>query len=198
MDGDLAPLPELAEVCEEFNAILMVDDAHGEGVLGSHGRGIVDHFNLHGKVDIEVGTLSKAFGIVGGFVAGKKNLIDYLKQKARPFLFSSSLSPAETAAGIAAVEKLSRSDELVKKLWSNAEYFKKKLIKLGFDCGHSETPITPVMLYDAKLSSEFSKKIIWRGNFRFFDRIPNSSKGRGKDKSYDKCCTYERGSGFCS
>ncbi len=152
MDGDLAPLPELAEVCEEFNAILMVDDAHGEGVLGSHGRGIVDHFNLHGKVDIEVGTLSKAFGIVGGFVAGKKNLIDYLKQKARPFLFSSSLSPAETAAGIAAVEKLSGSDELVKKLWSNAEYFKKKLIKLGFDCGHSETPITPVMLYNAKLS----------------------------------------------
>lgn len=180
MDGDLAPLPELAEVCEEFNAILMVDDAHGEGVLGSHGRGIVDHFNLHGKVDIEVGTLSKAFGIVGGFVAGKKNLIDYLKQKARPFLFSSSLSPAETAAGIAAVEKLSRSDELVKKLWSNAEYFKKKLIKLGFDCGHSETPITPVMLYDAKLSSEFSKKLYGEGIFASSIGFPTVPRGEAR------------------
>jgi len=180
MDGDLAPLPELAEVCEEFNAILMVDDAHGEGVLGSHGRGIVDHFNLHGKVDIEVGTLSKAFGIVGGFVAGKKNLIDYLKQKARPFLFSSSLSPAETAAGIAAVEKLSRSDELVKKLWSNAEYFKKKLIKLGFDCGHSETPITPVMLYDAKLSSEFSKKLYDEGIFASSIGFPTVPRGEAR------------------
>ncbi|MDK2950432.1 MAG: glycine C-acetyltransferase [Kosmotogales bacterium] len=180
MDGDLAPLPDLAEVCEEFNAILMVDDAHGEGVLGSHGRGIVDHFNLHGKVDIEVGTLSKAFGIVGGFVAGKKNLIDYLKQKARPFLFSSSLSPAETAAGIAAVEKLSRSDELVKKLWSNAEYFKKKLIKLGFDCGHSETPITPVMLYDAKLSSEFSKKLYDEGIFASSIGFPTVPRGEAR------------------
>ena len=180
MDGDLAPLPELVEACEEYGAILMVDDAHGEGVLGSHGKGIVDHFGLHDRVDIEVGTLSKAFGIVGGFVAGKKNLIDYLKQKARPFLFSSSLSPVETAAGIAAVEKLAKSDELVKRLWSNAEYFKKKMIDLGFDCGHSETPITPVMLYDAKLSSEFSKKLYEDGIFASSIGFPTVPRGKAR------------------
>src|SRR6056297_1047971 len=160
MDGDLAPLPEIVEVCNKHNAILMVDDAHGEGVLGSHGRGIVDHFGLHDQVDIEVGTLSKAFGVIGGFVAGKQVLIDYLKQKARPFLFSSSLSPADTMAAIESVNKLSASDELVKKLWENADYFKSRMKALGFDTGHSETPITPVMLYDAKVSSEFSKRLL--------------------------------------
>ncbi len=117
MDGDLAPLPEIVEVAEKYGAIVMVDDAHGEGVLGESGRGIVDHFHLHGRVDIEVGTLSKAFGVVGGFIAGKKELIDYLKQKARPFLFSSSLSPAETGAALEAVRILTESGEVVKKLW---------------------------------------------------------------------------------
>ncbi|SSC11600.1 glycine C-acetyltransferase [Mesotoga infera] len=180
MDGDLAPLPEIVEKAEKYGAIVMVDDAHGEGVLGSNGRGIVDHFHLHGKVDIEVGTLSKAFGLVGGFIAGKKALIDYLKQKARPFLFSSSLSPAETAAAIAAVRKLSSSDELVKTLWNNAEYFKERLKSLGFDTGHSETPITPVMLYDAKLSSSFSKRLFEEGIFASSIGFPTVPRGKAR------------------
>ncbi|OAA19246.1 glycine C-acetyltransferase [Kosmotoga sp. DU53] len=180
MDGDLAPLPEIVEKCEKYDALLMVDDAHGEGVLGSHGRGIVDHFDLHGRVDIEVGTLSKAFGVVGGFVAGKKELIDYLKQKARPFLFSSSLSPAETGAALAAVRMLKASDELVKKLWDNASYFKTEMQKLGFDTGHSETPITPVMLYDAKLSSQFSKKLFEEGIFAQSIGYPTVPKGKAR------------------
>lgn len=180
MDGDLAPLPEIVEKAEKYGAIVMVDDAHGEGVLGSNGRGIVDHFHLHGKVDIEVGTLSKAFGLVGGFIAGKKALIDYLKQKARPFLFSSSLSPAETAAAIAAVRKLSSTDELVKTLWNNAEYFKERLKSLGFDTGHSETPITPVMLYDAKLSSSFSKRLFEEGIFASSIGFPTVPRGKAR------------------
>ncbi|HNR79214.1 MAG TPA: glycine C-acetyltransferase [Mesotoga infera] len=180
MDGDLAPLPEIVEKAEKYGAIVMVDDAHGEGVLGSNGRGIVDHFHLHGKVDIEVGTLSKAFGLVGGFIAGKKALIDYLKQKARPFLFSSSLSPAETAAATAAVRKLSSSDELVQTLWSNAGYFKERLKSLGFDTGHSETPITPVMLYDAKLSSSFSKRLFEEGIFASSIGFPTVPRGKAR------------------
>ena len=180
MDGDLAPLPEIVEKAEKYGAIVMVDDAHGEGVVGSNGRGIVDHFHLHGRVDIEVGTLSKAFGIVGGFIAGKKALIDYLKQKARPFLFSSSLSPAETAAATAAVRKLSSTDELVKTLWNNAEYFKERLKSLGFDTGHSETPITPVMLYDAKLSSSFSKRLFEEGIFASSIGFPTVPRGKAR------------------
>ncbi|HOY25697.1 MAG TPA: glycine C-acetyltransferase [Mesotoga sp.] len=180
MDGDLAPLPEIVEKAEKYGAIVMVDDAHGEGVVGSNGRGIVDHFHLHGRVDIEVGTLSKAFGIVGGFIAGKKALIDYLKQKARPFLFSSSLSPAETAAATAAVRKLSSSDELVQTLWSNAGYFKERLKSLGFDTGHSETPITPVMLYDAKLSSNFSKRLFEEGIFASSIGFPTVPRGKAR------------------
>jgi glycine C-acetyltransferase len=180
MDGDLAPLPEIVEKAEKYGAIVMVDDAHGEGVVGSNGRGIVDHFHLHGRVDIEVGTLSKAFGIVGGFIAGKKALIDYLKQKARPFLFSSSLSPAETAAATAAVRKLSSSDELVQTLWNNAGYFKERLKSLGFDTGHSETPITPVMLYDAKLSSSFSKRLFEEGIFASSIGFPTVPRGKAR------------------
>ena len=180
MDGDLAPLPEIVEKAEKYGAIVMVDDAHGEGVVGSNGRGIVDHFHLHGRVDIEVGTLSKAFGIVGGFIAGKKALIDYLKQQARPFLFSSSLSPAETAAATAAVRKLSSSDELVQTLWSNAGYFKERLKSLGFDTGHSETPITPVMLYDAKLSSNFSKRLFEEGIFASSIGFPTVPRGKAR------------------
>ena len=180
MDGDLAPLPEIVEVAERYNAMVMVDDAHGEGVLGSHGRGIVDHFNLHGRVDIEIGTISKAFGVIGGYVAGKKELIEYLKQKARPFLFSSSLSPADVAASIEAVKILEESDELVKKLWDNAKYFKDALKKLGFDTGHSETPITPVMLYDAKVASDFSKKLFEEGIFAQSIGYPTVPKGKAR------------------
>lgn len=159
MDGDIAPLDKLYEIAEEFGAMLMVDDAHGEGVLGEAGRGIVDYFGLHGKVDMEVGTLSKAFGIIGGFAAGKQIIIDYLKQKARPFLFSSAPTPADVGAAMAAVDVLMESGELVEKLWDNANYFKAKMKELGFDTGISQTPITPVILGEEKLAQEFSKKL---------------------------------------
>jgi len=180
MDGDLAPLPEIVELAEKYNAMVMVDDAHGEGVLGSHGRGIVDHFELHGRVDIEIGTLSKAFGVLGGYIAGKKELIEYLKQKARPFLFSSPLSPADTAAALEATKILQESDERVKKLWDNAKYFKEEMKKLGFDTGESETPITPVMLYDAKLSTQFSKELFEEGIFAQSIGYPTVPKGKAR------------------
>ncbi len=180
MDGDLAPLPQIVELAERYDAMVMVDDAHGEGVLGSSGRGIVDHFGLHGRVDIEIGTLSKAFGVVGGYVAGKRELIDYLKQRSRPFLFSSPLSPADTAAALEAVKILMESDERVKRLWDNAKYFKEKMKALGFDTGHSETPITPVMLYDAKLATEFSKRLFDEGIFAQAIGYPTVPKGKAR------------------
>lgn len=180
MDGDLAPLPKIVELAEKYNAMVMVDDAHGEGVLGDSGRGIVDHFGLHGKVDIEIGTLSKAFGVVGGYVAGKKELIDYLKQKARPFLFSTPLSPADTAASLEAVKILMESGDRVKKLWDNAKYFKENMKKLGFDLGVSETPITPVMLYDAKVATEFSKRLLENGVFAQAIGYPTVPKGKAR------------------
>lgn len=159
MDGDLAPLPEIAEIAEKYQAIVMVDDAHGEGVLGEHGKGIVDHFKLHGKIDIEMGTMSKAFGVIGGYIASNEKLVSYLRQRARPFLFSSAATVADVAACIAVVDLLQKSDELVKKLWNNAKYFKKEMQSLGFDIGQSETPITPVMLKDEKLTREFSRRL---------------------------------------
>lgn len=159
MDGDLAPLPEIVELAEKYGALTMVDDAHGEGVLGNGGRGIVDHFGLHGKVDIEVGTLSKAFSVMGGFITGKKELIGFYKQKSRQYLFSNALSIPDTAALLEAVKIISESDELVKKLWDNAKYLKEKFKKLGFDTGSSETPITPVMLGDEEIAREFSAKL---------------------------------------
>lgn len=180
MDGDLAPLPEIAKVCKTYKAILMVDDAHGEGVLGSHGRGIVDHFDLHKQVDIEVGTLSKAFGVVGGFVAGDEHLIAYLKQKARTFLFSSSLSPADTAAAIEAVQMLEESDEMVQKLWENARYFQSRMKEEGFDLGLTETPISPVMLYDAKMASGFSRRLLERGVFAQSIGFPTVPRGKAR------------------
>jgi glycine C-acetyltransferase len=159
MDGDIAPLDEIVKIAKKYDCITMVDDAHGEGVLGKNGRGIVDHFNLHGQVDIEVGTLSKAFGVVGGFAAGKKEIIDWLRQRARPFLFSSAVTIPDVQASITAVSLLKKSDRLVKKLWENAKYFKTKLTSAGFNTGNSQTPITPVILGDAKLASEFSKML---------------------------------------
>ena len=165
MDGDIAPLPELTEVAERFNALIMVDDAHGEGVLGDGGRGVVDHFHLHGRVDVEVGTLSKAFGVVGGFVAGRRIIVDHLRQKGRPFLFSSALTPPDTAACSAAVDILELSDDPVRKLWSNTRYFKEKVAAAGFNTGTSETPITPVMLGDAKVAQEFSRRLFEEGVF---------------------------------
>lgn len=159
MDGDIAPLDRIADAADEFEAMVMVDDAHGEGVLGRGGRGIVDHFGLHGRVEVEVGTMSKAFGVMGGYVAGPGALVEWLRQRARPFLFSSAVTPPDVAACIAGVEILGESTELVDRLWSNARLFKQEMMLAGFDIGHSETPITPVMLGDEKLAQEFSRRL---------------------------------------
>ena len=180
MDGDIAPLPELVKIADKYNAIIMVDDAHGEGVLGKNGRGIVDHFNLHGKVDIEIGTMSKAFGVVGGFAAGKKVIIDWLCQRSRPFLFSSAMTIPDVAACIKAVEILERSEKPVKKLWDNADYFRKGLQKLGFDTGNSQTPIIPVMLGEAKFAKEFSKKLFENGVFAVAITYPTVPLGKAR------------------
>jgi glycine C-acetyltransferase len=180
MDGDIAPLSGIVAACERHGALLMVDDAHGEGVLGRGGRGIADHFGLHGRVDIEVGTLSKAFGVVGGMVAGKAKLIDYLRQKARPFLFSSATTVPDTAACLAAVELLEESGALVEKLWRNTRAFKAELQRLGFDTGRSETPITPVMLGEAALAQEFSRKLFAQGVFAMPITFPTVPRGQAR------------------
>lgn len=180
MDGDIAPLPDIVDVADEFGAMVMVDDAHGEGVLGDSGRGIVNHFKLEGRVDVEVGTLSKAFGVMGGYVTGEEVLIDYLKQRGRPFLFSTGLTPADTAAAIAAVDVLLASDAPVKKLWDNAAYFRTGLQKCGFDTGKTETPITPVMLGDEKVASEFSAKLFAEGVFASPIKYPTVAKGKAR------------------
>ncbi len=180
MDGDLAPLPGIVEVAEEFGALVMVDDAHGEGVLGSHGRGIVDHFGLQGRVDIEMGTLSKAFGVVGGFLAGKRPIVEYLRQRARPFLFSSAATPADVGACIAAVKILEERDEPVRKLWDNARYFKARVAELGFDTGQSETPITPLILGEASTAWEFSKRLFERDVFAQAIAYPTVPKGKAR------------------
>lgn len=159
MDGDMAPLDRLYELCERHGIITMVDDAHGEGVLGRGGRGIVDHFGLNGKFDLEIGTLSKAFGVMGGVIAGRKVVIDWIRQKARPFLFSSAVTAADTAACLAAVDLLEQSTELVERLWENTHYFKEGMQEAGFDTGVSVTPITPVMLGEAALAQKFSRML---------------------------------------
>ena len=180
MDGDIAPLPALYEVAKKHDIMFMVDDAHGEGVLGKGGRGIVDHFGLHGRVDIEIGTLSKAFGVVGGFVAGDKVIVEWLRQRGRPFLFSSAVTAPDAAACIAAVELLESSTELVDKLWDNANYFKVELKKLGFDTGVSETPITPVMLGEAPLAQQFSRELFENGVFAMAIGFPTVAKGKAR------------------
>lgn len=157
MDGDIAPLPEIAELGSEFDAMVYVDDAHGEGVLGDHGRGIVDHFHLTGKVDVEMGTFSKAIGSMGGFVAGPAALIDLLKQRARPFLFSSALNPGDAAAVLKSIELMEKDDGPIRKLWDNSSALKGGLQAAGFDTGSSKTPITPVMTGDEKKTVELSR-----------------------------------------
>ncbi len=159
MDGDIAPLDRIVEVADGFDAMVMVDDAHGEGVLGKGGRGIVHHFGLQGRVDVEVGTMSKAFGAVGGYVAGPAALVEWLRQRARPFLFSSAVTPPDVAACVAAVDILEESTELVDRLWANAAWFKDAMASAGFDIGHSETPITPVILGEAATAQEFSRRL---------------------------------------
>ncbi len=180
MDGDVAPLDKLYEVCERYGVITMVDDAHGEGVLGRGGRGIVDHYGLHGKFDLEIGTLSKAFGVMGGVIAGKKIVIDWIRQRARPFLFSSAVTPADTAACLAAVDLLEESTELVDRLWENTRYFKAEMKQIGFDTGVSTTPITPVMLGEAPLAQQFSRKLFEYGVFAMAIGFPTVPKGKAR------------------
>lgn len=178
MDGDVAPMKEIVEVAEKYDAMTMADDAHGEGVLGRAGRGVADHFGLHGRVDIEIGTLSKAFGVVGGYIAGKKAIVDYLRQRARPFLFSSAVTPADIAACIAAVDILAESGELVEKLWANTKYFKDKMKALGFDLGQSVTPITPVMIGDTHKARALSQKLFEHSVFTMAIGFPTVPKGK--------------------
>lgn len=180
MDGDIAPLPDLVTVAEQHDIMLMMDDAHGEGVLGRGGRGIVDHFGMHGRVDVEIGTLSKAFGVVGGYVAGKKEIVEWLNQRGRPFLFSSATTAADTAACLAAVDILEQSTELVDRLWDNARYFKSEMRRLGFDTGKSETPITPIMFGDEALTRNFSKKLFENDVFAMGITYPTVPKGKAR------------------
>jgi glycine C-acetyltransferase len=180
MDGDLAPLDKIYEITSQHDVMLMVDDAHGEGVVGRGGRGIVDHFGLHGKVDVEVGTFSKAFGVMGGVVAGNQAIIDWLRQRGRPFLFSSAATPADVAACIAAVDLLEESTELVDKLWQNGNLFKKVMKEMGFDTGQSATPITPVMLGEAPLAQQFSRELFDENVFAMALGFPTVPKGKAR------------------
>lgn len=179
MDGDIAKLPDIVRLAKKYGAIIMVDDAHGEGVLGN-GRGIAAHFGLEGQLDIEVGTLSKAFGVIGGVITGKKELIEYYRQKGRPYLFSTGLSVADCAAVIEGVHILSQSDSLVNKLWTNAAYLRTQLQNAGFDTGYTETPITPVMLGDENLAKEFSAKLYSYGVFATPIKFPMVAMGKAR------------------
>ena len=180
MDGDYAPLDKLVEVAKEFDLMTMVDDAHGEGVLGDGGRGIVDHFKLHGQVDVEVGTFSKAFGVVGGVVAGNAKIIEWLRQRGRPFLFSSAVTVPDTAACLAAVDLLEESTELVDRLWANARFFQAEMQKLGFDIGKTQTPITPVMLGEVQLARQFSRELLAEGIFAGSLGFPTVPVGKAR------------------
>ena len=180
MDGDYAPLDKLVEVAKEFDLMTMVDDAHGEGVLGEGGRGIVDHFKLHGQVDVEVGTFSKAFGVVGGVVAGNAKIIEWLRQRGRPFLFSSAVTVPDTAACLAAVDLLEESTELVDRLWTNARFFQAEMKKLGFNTGVTQTPITPVMLGDVQLARRFSRELLEEGVFAGSLGFPTVPVGKAR------------------
>lgn len=180
MDGDIAPLPELVEVAREHDILLMVDDAHGEGVLGRGGRGIVDHFGLHGQVDIEVGTMSKAFGVMGGIVAGRQVIVDWVRQRGRPFLFSSAMTVPDVAACLEAVDMLEESEERVQRLWANAQHLRAALTQLGFDTGHTQTPIIPVMLGEAQLAQAFSRRLFENGVFAMAIGFPTVPQGKAR------------------
>jgi glycine C-acetyltransferase len=182
MDGDIADLPALCDLAEKYGCIMMVDDAHASGVLGSRGRGTIDHHNCHGRVDIQVGTLSKAIGSVGGYVCGSRDLIDFLQQRARPFLFSTSHPPAVTATCQSAFELLDSEagDKLIKKLWANTKFFKRRLKKLGFNTGKSETPITPIMVGDAAKAFQFSQELFDEGVFAGAIGFPTVPEGKAR------------------
>ena len=180
MDGDLAPLPAIVDLAKKYDALTMVDDAHGEGVLGKGGRGVVNHFGLEGEVDIEIGSLSKAFSVMGGFIAAKQPLIDHYLMNARQRLMSIALTIPDTAALLEAVAMLSESERLVQKLWGNVDYLRKGFTDLGFDIGHSETPIIPVMLGDEELAKAFSAKLFEEGVFASPIVFPMVPKGTAR------------------
>ncbi len=180
MDGDIGPLPELVAAAEKHGAIMMVDDAHSSGVLGRNGRGTIDHFGLHGRVDIQVGTLSKAVGVLGGYVCGSKDLIEFLYHRARPFLFSTSHPPSVAASCIAAFEILEAEPERIEKLWENTRYFKRGLVEAGFDTGMSETPITPVMVGEAARAFQFSAELFEEGVFATGIGFPTVAKDKAR------------------
>lgn len=180
MDGDIAPLPALVEAAERHGAIMMVDDAHSSGVLGRAGRGTIDHFHLHGRVDIQVGTLSKAIGVLGGYVCGSRDLIDFLYARARPFLFSTSHPPAVAASCLAAFDVLEQEPELMENLWNNTRYFKNALAESGFNTGMSETPITPIMVGEAKRAYEFSRELFKEGVFATGIGFPTVPEGKAR------------------
>jgi glycine C-acetyltransferase len=180
MDGDIGPLPGLVEAAEKHGAIMMVDDAHASGVLGRNGRGTVDHFNLHGRVHVQVGTLSKAIGVLGGYVCGSRDLIDFLYHRARPFLFSTSHPPAVSAACLAAFDVLEQEPERIQALWDNTKYFKESLKQAGFDTGASETPITPIIVGEAKTAHEFSAALFEEGLWATGLGFPTVPQGKAR------------------
>lgn len=180
MDGDIANIPEIVKLAKKYRALTYVDDAHGSGVLGRSGRGTVDHFNLHGQVDFVVGTLSKAIGVVGGYVCGSQGMKDWLLHRGRPLLFSTSLMPGAAAAIIEAFKILEESPQYTEKLWDNAHYFKAKLKEKGFDIGHSQTPITPIMIGDEEKTLEFSRALLDNGVYVSGIVFPTVAKGKGR------------------
>jgi glycine C-acetyltransferase len=180
MDGDLGALPALCDVADEFGCLMMVDDAHASGVFGRQGRGTVDHFGMHGRVHIQVGTLSKAIGALGGYVAGSRALIDFLHHKARPFLFSTSHPPSVTATCLAALDVLESDDSLIERLWDNTRFFKAGLKALGLDTGRSESPITPVMVGDAALAMRLSDRLFELGVFAQGIGFPTVARGKAR------------------
>jgi glycine C-acetyltransferase len=180
MDGDIAPLPQLVELAEKYGCIMMIDDAHASGVLGRNGRGTVDHYNLHGRVDIQVGTLSKAIGALGGYVCSTRDTIEFLYHRARPFLFSTSHPPSVAATCLAAFEVLEEEPQLIDRLWANTRFFKEGLKKLGFNTGMSQTPITPVIVGDAPLAHELSRQLFAAGVFAQGIGFPTVPEGKAR------------------
>jgi glycine C-acetyltransferase len=180
MDGDIAPLPQLVGLAEKYGCIMMIDDAHASGVLGRNGRGTVDHFHLHGRVDIQVGTLSKAIGALGGYVCSTREVIEFLYHRARPFLFSTSHPPSVAATCLAAFELLDEEPQLVEMLWENTRFLKQGLKQAGFDTGRSETPITPIMVGDAALAHQFSRELFQAGVFAQSIGYPTVPQGKAR------------------
>ena len=191
MDGDLGPLPDLCALAEETGCIMMVDDAHASGVFGKNGRGTIDHFDMHGRVDIQVGTLSKAMGALGGYVAGNRNLIDFLYHRARPFLFSTSHPPAVAAACIAAIDVLLEDPQIIDRLWENTRFFKAGLERLGFNTGLSESPITPVIAGDSARAMKLSDRLFEEGVFAQGIAFPTVARDRARVRTI-VTATHER------